>query len=348
LDMVMTVVAAVQLQGIPTLIGDFLITDSDRRRPHFPLPTLQDTSNPFNSTAPLRIAGIRRKCFIVNDRLAVAFTGHVPAGKRVFSTLAHRFGKTNVGPTLQELDEILGVFGKPFHDQNLIATVIGWTVRSRPCCFSWSAGLGKHVEQVGGAIEGSGRDSFRKSLTEPRIRGTPTRTAYESAAIAAVLKVGRVLSDELLSSQNLAVGYGFGAEVALFTGRKFRFVPKIGYFFWNIQVDLDGSVTLRPANRAVIYQDKGEYALVNVLQLQESVVQWRTERRFLLILAPLHDDLLNLRLQRSDEPDILCPYYFLGFVVHDFRTGNRTRANLATDSHSSLFKIVKRDGGYRY
>jgi hypothetical protein len=110
----MTVIAALHLAGIPALIGDFLITETDRRRPHFQLPTLQDMSKPFGSECPLQIAGIRRKCLIVNDRFAVAFTGHVAAGKRVFARLAERFGSSSTGPSLRDLDDVLQPFNRLF------------------------------------------------------------------------------------------------------------------------------------------------------------------------------------------------------------------------------------------
>ncbi|MGC1562453.1 MAG: hypothetical protein WA820_21730, partial [Bradyrhizobium sp.] len=317
----MTVIAALHLAGIPALIGDFLITETDRRRPHFQLPTLQDMSKPFGSECPLQIAGIRRKCLIVNDRFAVAFTGHVAAGKRVFARLAERFGSSSTGPSLRDLDDVLQPFNRLFPRRRLAARVIGWTVRSRAVCFSWSAGRGRHVEQSWGLVEGSGRKSFRESLTEPkvRVRGTPIATAYEGAVLLAVLKTGRVLSDELLTSQNLEIGYGFGAEAALFSGRKFQFVRKIGYLFCNIVIEKSGLITLRPANRAVIYEAKGKFAVSSFIQFDHDTVQLRSAKRYLALLPALHDAEVSAHV---DEPDFLCPYYFCGFVVLDARSGN--------------------------
>ena len=78
----MTVVAALQIEGIPVVISDFLITDT-QPRPHFLLPTHSLPS----ATLPRRLNGTQRKCVIINDRLAVGFTGHVEAGKHIFTAL---------------------------------------------------------------------------------------------------------------------------------------------------------------------------------------------------------------------------------------------------------------------
>lgn len=163
--------------------------------------------------------------------------------------------------------------------------------------------------------------------------------------LLAVLKTGRVLSDELLTSQNLEIGYGFGAEAALFSGRKFQFVRKIGYLFCNIVIEKSGLITLRPANRAVIYEAKGKFAVSSFIQFDHDTVQLRSAKRYLALLPALHDAEVSAHV---DEPDFLCPYYFCGFVVLDARSGNRARANVVIDDQSSLFKVIKIDRGYQF
>ena len=69
-----------------------------------------------------------------------------------------------------------------------------------------------------------------------------------------------MLLDEIMSGDNLALGYGYGAELALFNGTRFEFIPKIGYMFWNVRQELDGSMSLAQANIMAVYENKGRYA----------------------------------------------------------------------------------------
>jgi hypothetical protein len=138
----MTVIAALRIEGIPALISDFLITDERKDVPHFPLPTRPNMNDPLDAPLPRRISGMQRKCVIISDRFVVGFTGDVRAGSQVFAELDRRFGHRSSGPTLAELDLALRGFKLPFHNKRMAATVIGWTVQSRPCCFCWSARLG--------------------------------------------------------------------------------------------------------------------------------------------------------------------------------------------------------------
>jgi hypothetical protein len=109
----MTVVAALRIEGVPALIGDFLVTDNRTDAPHFPLPTRPNLNNPASPPLPRRINGMQRKCIVINDRLIVFFTGHVEAARDIFTELEKRFGSWNRGPTLDELEIALRLFETP-------------------------------------------------------------------------------------------------------------------------------------------------------------------------------------------------------------------------------------------
>jgi hypothetical protein len=334
----MTVVAALRIEGVPALISDFLVTDT-QPRPHFLLPTrLYD---PPGTALPHRINGWQRKCFHINNRLIAGFTGHVPAGKYIFAELEKRFGGRDYGPTTQELNRALRHLRIPLRNQGLTGQIVGWTVRSRPCCFTWSSALGApEVRRVGHAIEGSGKEDFTRSLTNGVFLGysPAVQTAYDKAVLLGITKIGNVLAREIVSGDNLTLGYGGGAELALLTGNRFEFVPKIGYLFFHVRLELNGSVSFAQASMMAAYENRGRYALLSVMQghhVERGML--KVENSYCAALTPMHDDMAVLSstlvanehgwaLTNSSDiiggaPDMVCPYYFFGFSILDVKSG---------------------------
>ncbi|WP_428488335.1 hypothetical protein [Rhodopila sp.] len=337
----MTVIAALRLEGIPALIGDFLLTDQRKDLPHFPLPTRPDMSNPVGKPLPHRIHGMERKCLIINSRFAIGFTGHVPAAKLLFTELENKFGKKSEGPSLIQIDLALKKFKPEINRRKLDATIVGWTVRSRPRCFSWTAASDSKASPVNEAIVGSGATKFRASLSDSSHIGfsETVANAYERATLRGINIVGRVLSDELVSGHNLITGYGYGAEIALFTGTRFAFVPKIGYTFWNIRLDQNGLISLQSPSKICIYEDKGRYSLLEIID---------SGNRYLAGLTPLHDN-MGLILTEDDEPDMICPFYFIGIAAQDTRTGQMAMLRLGCMARDlSLFRIEHSGSGNKY
>ncbi len=172
----MTIVAALKIEGIPALIGDFLITDNLTGVDHSWLPTRPQAS-PYPRPLPRRIRDIRRKLHLINERFIVAFTGPVNAGAAIFAELERLFGKSNTGPSVRQINEALQMFNVKFRHQSTI--VIGWTCGSRPRCFKWKAGLNSLAATVPYAIEGSGSKNFGGVLTN---EGGPYRTHFDRTA----------------------------------------------------------------------------------------------------------------------------------------------------------------------
>jgi hypothetical protein len=369
----MTVLAALRIEGIPALISDFLITDT-QPRPHVLLPTR--LHNLPDATLPRRINGTQRKCVLINNRLIVGFTGDVPAGKRIFSELENKFGGRDYGPTTEELDRVLRLLRIPLHNTRMggrpiSGQIVGWTMRSRPCCFAWSSALGApQVRRVDYAIEGSGKADFTRSLTSAVGFGysPAVQTAYDKAVLLGITKIGNVLAHEVISGDNLALGYGGGAEIALFTGDRFEFVPKIGYLFFHVRLELNGSVSFAQAGVMASYENRGRYALLTVMQSRHvERGMLKVENAYCAALTPIHDDndvdILKSRLVPNERgwaltdpsniaggpPDMVCPYYFFGFSILDVKSGVTRLATGACKMSDDLAILqVRRDGGRVY
>jgi hypothetical protein len=109
----MTAVAALRIEGIPALIGDFLITDEQRRVHHAFLPTRPNLNDRAHPRLPRRIQGLGRKLHMINQRFVVGFTGSVEAGAAIFADLERRFGHSSSAPSISEISHALGSFQCP-------------------------------------------------------------------------------------------------------------------------------------------------------------------------------------------------------------------------------------------
>lgn len=75
----MTLVAAFSVNGVPALVGDFLITDNYPHANHIFLPTKPDLRNKKPESGKRRICGVRKKIHKIGERLVVGFTGDLRA-----------------------------------------------------------------------------------------------------------------------------------------------------------------------------------------------------------------------------------------------------------------------------
>jgi hypothetical protein len=135
------------------------------------------------------------------------------------------------------------------------------------------------------AIEGSGRDHFTAVLTNEHgpqrtafdkstgvlsqqpggIGYSPhVGTAFQKSVLLGLVKVGALLTEELGPARNLQASYGYGAEIALYTGKRFEFVSKVGYFFWHAQIEQNGSITIMPSTIKAVYETRDEGKILRV------------------------------------------------------------------------------------
>ena len=355
----MTIIAALRIEGIPTLIGDFLITDDQRDSDHFWLPTRRHSPSP--TKLPRAITGFTRKLHLINERFIVGFTGPIKAGAVIFDELERRFRNDNTGPSIRKISEALQIFNIQLRDQRAI--VIGWTCGSRPRCFRWEAGLNSSARHVTHAIEGSGRDHFIGILTNEH--GSPrtafdkstgvlseqpggigyspqVETAFQKSVLLGLVKVGAVLIEELAGARNLQASYGYGGEIALYSGKRFEFISKVGYFFWYAQIEQDGSITIMPNTIKATYEVRGRDCVFEVSHFssgQNGVL--KLERDYVAILTPLHDN-RSEPVSIRDAPTPECAFYYNGIVIVD-RRNNRIVGPL------HLVNFASNDpGGFRF
>lgn len=182
---------------------------------------------------------------------------------------------------------------------------------------------------------------------QPRGYSPEVKTAFDKSVLLGLVKVGAVLTEELSTATTLQASYGFGAEIALYTGKKFEFASKLGFFFWNARIEQNGSVTIMPSNVHAVYEARGRYCMLSVdhLSLGDNGVL-KAENTYVQLLRPLHDNMLGLVLTRPDAPNPECPYYFNGVLFTDTRTNLKGRVHASFAADNGPFRLRKRDGLY--
>ena len=129
--------------------------------------------------------------------------------------------------------------------------------------------------------------------------------------------------------------------MATWNGRAFEFIPKIGFFFWNVTLDEKKRIHVEPSRLTTIYEHRDRYGLFATFvhggrKISSDLLQTGILACYLAGMLPLHED-FDPGLGRKDIPDIHCKFYFLGFAV-SVQTGTGLIA-VCVPSDNDVFKI---------
>lgn len=228
----MTLVAAWLHCGIPTLIGDLLITsENSGRATDIGVATREDASSLVPIREGVRIEGTIQKVYCLSDNLALGWTGSAMGAEIIVHELRNAFGGRQVD--WAEFRTVLGGYQMtgPFH-----CVLIGWLIDGNVAqCFRWDSAEASKLELVADAVEGSGRDAFMKTVNDGRYiaaDGDPIGSAVAQAAY--------YFGTEVLLGENLIDRFGGGMQLICYEHGAFRVVDKIVYVFVTIQEKEDG------------------------------------------------------------------------------------------------------------
>jgi hypothetical protein len=222
------------------------------------------------------------------------------------------------GPTIDKLDKALHDFTFNLNSDN---SIVGWTVHNRkPICFTFTSKLHCKVERVKRSVKGRGRETFEGYLDNLLSPDYPSvKTALERAVLAAISLIGRQITDEMITGQPIIERFGGGAEVAVWDGVRFQFIPKIAFFFYNISVDENHKINIELSDIDTIYENRGRYSMFCTytsrrIQGPPNTDARETTASYLAGFLPLHED-FPIGSGKKDELDYDCPYFFVGFIL---------------------------------
>jgi hypothetical protein len=242
----MTLIAGFQHEGIPLLLGDFLLTSDGQR------------------------SGLRKKINLISPNFVIAWTGHLLAAKSVIDSLNREFqGRRTSRNGIHNFLTKYAVSDLG----NLQVHLIGWVVDSEPSCFLWNSSYPHELFYSDYHIDGSGTKIFERLFASVGI--TDTESSSESRILLAnqfaLFLACELISDEVLQGNNQRMGFGHAYEVLYFDGDEFIYLDNITYMTWDFNFDLDSKLTRTNLYKVVFkYRNFGDFSIVQISNFENS------------------------------------------------------------------------------
>jgi len=208
----MTLIAGLQFQGVPLLLGDFLITGS--------------------RTYSLK------KLHLISHNFVVAWTGHLIVAEAVLRDVYNEFKGVTV--SRERLEQFLSNCTE-WVEGDLGVHLVGWLIDSEPHCFLWNSHYPQQLFYEEAHIDGSGAEVFQDMLKSGTLFAVnrPVTSAVDDAIITLLTGVCQLMSDEVLDKNNQQKRFGYAYEILFFDGERFKYVDNILYRTLDIFYDID-------------------------------------------------------------------------------------------------------------
>lgn len=335
----MTLVAAFKVDGVPVLLGDFLLTDEAKKSHEF-LPTMTKSDpkapQPKPAAGARRVAGTSRKVTKINDRFVVGFTGEIKAGKFLIRSLHRIFSSRKV--TKQELEAFL-VNIKVANKSGI--QLVGWICENRQLCFAWSGRTGE-LKIVESAFAGSGANHFKSLIAQKNEEGgTRIKTAFEKARFVCVGRIGQFIADELRTLDTVKNSYGFGGESLVWNGTSFAYVDNVTYSFYNVEFRRNGVTPWGIVEVACKYKDCGDHCIFEVTQFD--VFEKTNTFRPVVTYGYIIPSLLGSFATSSERLPDSFDYLFVNMSISVEANGRQIWMNTVHVSETDENIVFKRD-----
>jgi len=331
-----TLIAAFRINNVPVLMADMLLTTDDKTAKTSFLPHV-----PHWGAVPedRKIIGVCSKLIILNERLAVAFTGFTSAGKLFFSDLERRYAQHT--PSKEELSQTLQSWNASNATRG--TKVIGWLASSdQPECFEYTAAPGARANWVSHSFGGSGASHFENSILRSDIAGWGTLTDQEFAQFVSITKANRVVTEDMTTATSLSRHYGYAIEVAQWTGSSFEFNNKFTSIFMSISFLPDGRLATKP-EAVRIYERQKLFALIEQYNFDDHLLPDATKGTgvFVELISPVH----LIGENPPWTPDLLdpvSPIYVFNLHVRNLSNGKSGFCHLTLGPDKVRFSGDKR------
>lgn len=304
----MTLVAAYRPEGIPVLIGDFLITGGGQE-------------------------STKKKIYKVSPNFAVGWSGPAFVAAPILRALFSAFEDKIVA-----LSEVETFFSNRPKDElsTLPFFIVGWVIGEHPHCFLWNILCPTKLFYEPYHVVGSGTQKFQELMTRKSMGGSwgSKRTTIEQAVFSALSKATELYSDENLDKMNRREGFGHGYELLYFDGREFRYVENIAFFGMDILLNLDDDFSGRTQPYEYWYR---YHSLSNSSFLQ--ILNLRTGAMMLELISPVFNYLGKDAAFEFTAGSFRADYYCIHLRIQTAK-GEAYRA--------SLVLAENKDGPSRY
>jgi hypothetical protein len=249
----MTLISIISPNDFPVLLGDLLISapaSNDGRRVSLPS-FISETRSEELTNGSFSIVGLSQKVAVINDYLAVAWSGSKIAAKGVLTDL-----KENVPPTPMTSDDFFKYLDSLNYKETTELSLIGLAIDAEGKIhrFAQNHKLVKYDPLNKIYVAGSGADDFVSHLLESfpeDFKTSGEMNAYSKAISSVLIYGGLLFFNEMNSRSNLEYYYGGGFEFvtpirdADTDTVGLKKIPEITTLFW-IDDQRSGNITMAP------------------------------------------------------------------------------------------------------
>jgi hypothetical protein len=269
----LTLVAAVQIDQTPVLIGDLLITglvgQGERELREYPSPKEVDQFLPRGIEAKK----LRRKLVRLSDRLVVGFSGNPGTFTTVFGRLRQKLERFE--GSREQLKRLFRQAPEP-QSYEEPCEIVGWyALPDQMTAFRWNSHDGDLEDVAPPYVSGSARPRVEARLQNEDLFGiAPSYLKGTGQAIFASLGVcGNLLSGQFAPDGGLQNRFGVGYELMYFDGRRFVELSNVAHLFGEIEFDSSMNFSLDFGDNMYFYYYKDGVLRLSFVSPGESRVE---------------------------------------------------------------------------
>jgi hypothetical protein len=286
----MTLLAAFQHNGVPILLGDFLIQSGSYSSAH-------------------------KKVCLISPNFVVGWAGHLWAARPVLKDLHDRFQGECVSRA--EVEQFLKNY--PTSELgSLHVQLVMWIVDDAPRCFWWQSEYPEGFFDEPHHFAGSGAQAFQEIFEADRYGvASSERTNVEEAIFRSLNESCKLISDEVFEGLNRKQGFGFAFETLYFDGERFRYVDNVLYLAAEVWYDVQSDRIhhlVRPVTFK--YRNFERYSVVQIDVLEEEKSNFYAVTSIFEDIPDLFDNIPGIDVSKHEAFPLASDYYCLYYRLY--------------------------------
>jgi len=297
------------------LMGDLLISGSQKYYSPTVLPTTDDFSRVFPRGSTYIPIGLRQKLVVVTDKLALGWAGNVDIARNIVVELMQESSITSFSrKSLQRFfDRFSEEVWKEIGIVGFIEDDIGMTAFNCESTTEFSTPILGKVALLGSGTKGI--KTFLEGFTQlPSGLDASINVVDQSIGFGLQLS-GTLLNYEIATLENLNDLFGAGYEIATVLNQKFGKLDDITYLFWQTHIDEKGIRISRLPARACRYAYHKDLLIIRSLKFDDKSSKNSAIEQKNFVIPPIYREPKEEEIAAITLPSLnsryLCNYFLV-------------------------------------
>ncbi|WP_395378139.1 hypothetical protein [Marinicella sp. W31] len=306
----MTLLAAFKNNGIPMLIGDFLVSTSSK----IAKPMFMPTAPKYSGSDMFKPINYVKKIYIINNKFAIGFTGKLNPARYIIKKIKDRFSKK---VTFSELKSLLFNIRCAYKKD---VELTGWICKKRPLCFHWSGKNPNELKIVSDCFIGSGKDHFKSMHNSGDLtKYVNFKRSFDKALFFGLTKVSSILHGEMTTGENLHHMYGLGAELIIWNGVEFSYIKKVSFIFVEAVINENNQINITLIPCVCTYENFESLSLLQIYyegKMESDLLNLHpTTNTFIMHYESIDNREIKENLRKTEPVSPESNLWFTGVIV---------------------------------